>query len=80
MDFKNCKRAHIEIEDLDSVTLSGLSGKTLLSPTYSVPVATVDQKYLIFQFEGIQYMFAIQMNMFALQEFSLNSRNQYYLL
>ena len=30
--LKTIRGAHIEIEDLDSVTLSGLSGETLLSP------------------------------------------------
>ena len=30
--LKTVKGAHVEIEDLDSVTLSGLSGETLLSP------------------------------------------------
>ena len=142
--LKTIRGAHIEIEDLDSVTLSDLSGETLLSPIektlfrieikrlleksvlkpvketekgyvssiflrekknnqhrlilnlknfnkhvthrhfkmdtlntalgmvrkncymasidltdayYSVPVATVDQKYLMFQFEGIRYKY-----------------------
>ena len=30
--LKTVRGAHIEIEDLDSVTFSGLSGETLLSP------------------------------------------------
>ena len=30
--LKTIRGAHIEIEDLDSVTLSGLSGETLLRP------------------------------------------------
>ena len=40
---------------------------------YSVPVATIDQKFLMFQYEGIRYMFAYQTAYHSLQEFLLNS-------
>ena len=38
---KNCYMASIDLTDA----------------YYSVPVATVDQKYLMFQFEGIKYIY-----------------------
>ena len=54
---KNCYMASVDLADAH----------------YFVPVAIVDQKYLMFQFEGIWYMFAFHMVYCPLQEFSLNS-------
>ena len=41
---------------------------------YLVPVATVDQKYLMFQLEGIRYKYVCLTNgLYPPQEFLLNS-------
>ena len=49
--LKTVRGAHIEIEDLDSVTLSGLSGETLLSPIkktlFRIKIKRLLQKILL---------------------------------